>query len=69
MKWRVLISCPHLQTTIDNYRDLFAKHDVEIELPDVTQQLNESELLNIIDRKRSLLTPELPHVCIMKMKE
>lgn len=50
MKWRVLISCPHLQNTIDHYRDLFAKHDVEIELPDVTQQLKESELLNIIDR-------------------
>lgn len=50
MKWRVLISCPHLQNSIDSYRDLFAKHDVEIELPVVSQQLRESELLEIIDR-------------------
>lgn len=50
MKWRVLISCPHLQSTIDHYQDFFAKHDVEIELPNVTQQLKESEMLEIIDR-------------------
>ena len=50
MKRRILITCPHLQQTIDRYRDLFAEHGAEIELPRVVQQLSESELLKIIDR-------------------
>lgn len=50
MKWRVLITCPHLQQTIEQYRGLFAERDIEIELPHVAQQLSESELLDIIDR-------------------
>lgn len=50
MKWNVLISCPHLQSTIDPYRAKFAEGDIEIELPPVKQNLSESELLKIIDR-------------------
>ena len=50
MKWRVLITCPQLQQTIDGYRDVFAELDIEIELPHVEQQLGESDLLDIIDR-------------------
>ena len=50
MKWRVLITCPHLQQTINQYSGLFAERDLEIELPHVAQQLSESELLDIIDR-------------------
>ncbi len=49
MTWRVLITCPQLQKTIDGYRDLFAERGVEIELPDLVQQLSESELLEIIE--------------------
>jgi len=49
MKWRVLITCPQLQQTIDRYRQLFAESGIEIELPPVVQQLGESELLEIID--------------------
>ncbi|MGB2799435.1 MAG: phosphoglycerate dehydrogenase [Dehalococcoidia bacterium] len=50
MKWRVLITCPQLQQTIDGYRDVFAERGIEIELPHVEQQLDESNLLDIIDR-------------------
>jgi D-3-phosphoglycerate dehydrogenase len=50
MKWRVLITCPHLQSTIDHYRGFFAERGVELELPHVVQQLSESDLLEIIDR-------------------
>lgn len=50
MKWRVLITCPQLQQTIDGYRDVFAERGIEIELPHVEQQLGESDLLDIIDR-------------------
>ena len=50
MKWKVLISCPHLQRTVDQYRAKFAEGDIEIELPPVKQMLSESELLKIINR-------------------
>ena len=50
MKWKVLISCPHLQRTINQYRVKFADSNIEIELPPVKQMLSESELLKIIDR-------------------
>ena len=50
MSKRVLITCPQLQQAIDRYRPLFAKHQIEIEMPPVTQQLSETELLKIIDR-------------------
>jgi len=50
MKWRVLITCPHLQSTIDHYRGFFSEHSIQLELPQVIQQLTESELLDIIDR-------------------
>ncbi|MBA7657284.1 hypothetical protein ES703_65219 [subsurface metagenome] len=49
MKWRVLITCPYVQQTIDAHRELFAERGIEIELPHLVQQLNESELLEIID--------------------
>ena len=50
MKWRVLITCPQLQQTVAGYRDVFAERGIEIELPHVEQQLEESDLLDIIDR-------------------
>jgi len=50
VKWRVLITCPQLQQTIDGYRDVFTERGIEIELPHVEQQLGESNLLDIIDR-------------------
>jgi D-3-phosphoglycerate dehydrogenase len=50
MKWRVLITCPQLQSTIHHYHDIFAEHDIEIELPRVVQRLSEPELLDMIHR-------------------
>ena len=49
MRWRVLISCPHLQKTIDKYRDIFRENDIDIDLPSVTQALSESDLIKIIE--------------------
>lgn len=50
MGFRVLISCPHLQKTIDQYADLLAKQGIEVESPKMIQQLTEPELLKLIDR-------------------
>lgn len=49
MKIKVLISCVQLQSKIDCYRNQFDRHDIEIVLPTVDQQLTESQLLAIID--------------------
>lgn len=48
MSLKVLVSCPHLQRTIDNYRDLFSQNGVEIDLPEVDQNLSETDLVKII---------------------
>ena len=50
MRWRVLITTPQLQQTIDRYRIQFAQKGIEIELPALVQQLKEPDLLEIIDR-------------------
>lgn len=49
MTWRVLITCPQLQATIGLYRRMLSDRDIEIELPEVVQQLSESQLLEMID--------------------
>lgn len=49
MKRRVLITCPQLQATIGGYRKLFEERNIDIELPDVDQQLSEAQLLDLID--------------------
>lgn len=50
MKYQVLISCPHLQKTIELYRDKLTAKGIELEVPSMVQQLSEDELLGIIDR-------------------
>lgn len=47
---RVLITCRQLQQTIEEYRPIFAENGIEIDLPELVQQLSEAELLEIIDR-------------------
>jgi D-3-phosphoglycerate dehydrogenase len=47
-RWRVLVSCLHLQRQIDKYLDLFSKQGIEIEMPKVDQQLSRGQLLPII---------------------
>lgn len=48
MRWKVLITCPHLQRTIDPYREYFSKNGIEIHLPHITQKLSEEDLIEII---------------------
>lgn len=50
MNWNVLVSCPHLQKTIDNYQNIFRENDIEIDLPPVIQALKESDLIKIIHK-------------------
>ena len=45
---RVLITCPQLQSTIDEHYDRLADSGLEVVLPPVVQQLNEAELLELV---------------------
>jgi len=50
MSRRVLVSCPLIHDDIETYADIFAEHDIEYDVPDIDQQLNEAELLEVIDK-------------------
>jgi D-3-phosphoglycerate dehydrogenase len=60
MTWKVLVTCPHLQKTIDLYRERLAQQGVEVEVPPVVQQLSESELLEIIERFDGVIAGDDP---------
>ena len=60
MAYKVLVTCPHLQKTIDRYRDKLAAKGVEVEVPPVVQQLSEAELLEIIDRFDGVIAGDDP---------
>lgn len=47
-RWRVLITCPQLQRTIDAHRDRLAAEDIAAELPEVVQQLSEQRLIELL---------------------
>lgn len=49
-KYQVLISCPLIHDDIDDYTETFEAHDIVADVPEVDQQLNEDELLDIIDQ-------------------
>jgi D-3-phosphoglycerate dehydrogenase len=49
-EYRVLISCPLLQESIDGYVGEFESRGIAYDDPEVDQQLNEDELLKIIHR-------------------
>ena len=45
--WRVLITCPQLQRTIDAHAARFTEHDIELLIPPVVQQMTEDELVTL----------------------
>ena len=48
MKYKALITAPYLQLVIDQYREVFAKNDIEIIVPKVNERMSEEELLPLI---------------------
>jgi D-3-phosphoglycerate dehydrogenase len=50
MTRHVLVSCLHLQRTIDQYLPIFQEHNITLETPEIDQQLKEDDLIKIIDR-------------------
>lgn len=53
--YRVLVSCPLIMDSIDDYADRFAANDIEYDVADVDQQLTEAELLEVIDKYHGVL--------------
>ncbi len=60
MNKKVLITCPHLQKTIDLYRNFFAERDIEVVVPPMVQQMSEAELLEIIDQFDGVIAGDDP---------
>lgn len=54
-KYRVLISCPVIVDSMDEYVDRLEEFDIEYHTADVNQHLTEAELLDIIDRYDGVL--------------
>lgn len=57
---RVLITVPHLQRAADEHRRRLEERGIEIELPDVRQQLSEDELVRIIGRFDGVIAGDDP---------
>lgn len=55
MSNHVLISCPLILDSIDQYADRFDEHNISYDIADVDQQLTEAELLNVIDEYDGVL--------------
>lgn len=53
--YRVLISCPLILDSIDEYSDEFARYDIEYDVAEVDQHIPESELLDLIDDYHGVL--------------
>lgn len=49
MTHRVLITCLQLQENIGDFYSVFADNDIDVHLPEVIQQLDERQLLDIIE--------------------
>jgi D-3-phosphoglycerate dehydrogenase len=60
MSLNVLITCPHLQKTIDQYRSFFAERNIEVVVPPIVQQMSEAELLEIIDQFDGVIAGDDP---------
>jgi D-3-phosphoglycerate dehydrogenase / 2-oxoglutarate reductase len=58
--FRVLITCPQLQRTIDDHRATFAAAGVEISVPPVVQQLTEAELIELLPEMDGIIVGDDP---------
>lgn len=52
---RVLVTCPLIVDSMDQYADRLSEHGIEYDVADVDQQLTEAELLAVIDRYDGVL--------------
>lgn len=43
-----MVSAPYMRLEIDKFREWFAQHDIDIDLPDVKERMEERELLSVI---------------------
>ena len=50
MKWKVMVSAPYMLLEIDKFRDWFTQNDIDIDIPDVKERMEETDLLPIIAR-------------------
>lgn len=59
-RWRVLITGPQLQRTIDAHRELLIEHEIDAELPPVIQALSEDELMTALPGVHGIVAGDDP---------
>lgn len=59
-RWRVLITGPQLQRTIDAHRELLIEHEIDAELPPVIQALSEDELITALPGVHGIVAGDDP---------
>ena len=47
-KFKVLVTAPYFQLVVDDYRDFFDEHNIELIVPVVNERMSEEELLEYI---------------------
>lgn len=57
---RVLITCPQLLRTIDAHRERLAEAGIDVELPEVIQQLSEEELIGLLPGVEGVIVGDDP---------
>jgi len=45
MKWKVLVTAPYIQPSLEKYRDIFDSHQIETVVPSLEEKMSEEELL------------------------
>lgn len=53
--YRLLVSCPLIQDSVDEYEDMLAENGIDYDVVAVDQQLKEDELLEILDQYHAIL--------------
>lgn len=48
MSYKVLVTAPYFQPVVQQYRDIFDKHGIELVVPTVNERMSEKELLKYI---------------------
>jgi phosphoglycerate dehydrogenase-like enzyme len=49
MSWRVLVSAPYMQPSLDRFAPFFAAHDIDVIVPPVRERMEEAELMEWLD--------------------
>lgn len=56
MKWKVLVTAPYMQKEIDRFQEFFKENEIEIDVPLVEERMEESQLIEIIEKYHGVIS-------------